>query len=162
MGRFLTNRGIAPLMLSVGQLAAGTAALAAALPVAGLAAPTWRVDAIVSVLILGVLGTGAAYALNYRIIQDEGPAAASAVMYLLPAVAVLLGWLVVDEVVTTTTLAGIALVLGGVALTQRRPQQPTSGLRHDDTASAESQRTPDSGSPSTSRRHLPTLGHANE
>lgn len=134
MARFLTNRGIPPMMLSVGQLAAGTAALTVALPVTGHTAPTWRMDAVVSLTILGVLGTGAAYVLNYRIIQDEGPAATSAVMYLLPVVAVLLGSLAVDETVTTTTLAGIALVLGGVGLTRRRPQQPATRSGRDGTA----------------------------
>jgi drug/metabolite transporter (DMT)-like permease len=42
------------------------------------------------------------------------------VTYLLPVVAIVLGVLVLGESITVTTLAGIALVLGGVALTRRR------------------------------------------
>ena len=38
-----------------------------------------------------VLSTGIAYVLNYRLIQDEGPTAASMTNYLTPVVAVLLG-----------------------------------------------------------------------
>jgi drug/metabolite transporter (DMT)-like permease len=42
------------------------------------------------------------------------------VTYLLNVIAIVLGVLVLDEQVTTVTLAGIALVLAGVALTGRR------------------------------------------
>ncbi len=46
--------------------------------------------------------------------------AASTGTYLLPAVAIVLGVLVLGETITGTILAGIALVLAGVALTRRR------------------------------------------
>jgi drug/metabolite transporter (DMT)-like permease len=42
------------------------------------------------------------------------------VSYLLPVVAIVLGLLVLNESITVTALAGIALVLAGVALTRRR------------------------------------------
>jgi drug/metabolite transporter (DMT)-like permease len=42
------------------------------------------------------------------------------VTYLLPVVAIVLGVLILGESITVTTLAGIALVLAGVALTRRR------------------------------------------
>ena len=58
--------------------------------------------------------------LNYQIITSEGATVASTVTYLLPVVAIVLGVLVLDESITVTTLAGIALVLAGVALTRRR------------------------------------------
>ncbi|GGJ94816.1 multidrug transporter [Pilimelia anulata] len=120
MARYLTGRGLPPLVLAAGQLLAGSALLALALPVAGLDPPTWRADAVLSLACLGVLGTAAAYVLNYRIIAAEGPAVASTVTYLLPVVAVGLGWLVLGETLTPSALAGIALVLAGVALTRRR------------------------------------------
>lgn len=120
MGRYLTGRGIPPLMLSAAQLGAATVLLAPALPFAGLESPVWRLDAVASLLVLGVLGTGAAYVLNYRIIDDEGPTAASVVTYLLPVVAVVLGWAFLREAVTTAIVAGIALVLAGVTLTRKR------------------------------------------
>ncbi|GGK16489.1 multidrug transporter [Pilimelia terevasa] len=119
MGRFLTNRGIPPLTLATGQLGVGTVLLALAMPVGGLVAPVWRADAVLSLLALGVLGTAAAYVLNYRIITADGPAVASTVTYLLPVVAVALGWLVLGETLTWTAAAGVVLVLGGVALTRR-------------------------------------------
>ena len=86
---------------------------------AGLGAPEWRWDAVGSLLVLGALGTGIAYVLNYRIIQDEGPTAASVVTYLLPIVAVILGWAVLNEAVTVAIIAGVVLVLSGIILSKR-------------------------------------------
>ncbi|MEU4219403.1 DMT family transporter [Actinoplanes sp. NPDC026623] len=126
MGRFLTNRGIPALMLSASQLAAGAVLMVFTLPFGGLVAPHWRLDAIASLLILGIFGTGLAYVLNYRLIADEGPTAASTTTYLLPLVAVGLGALVVDETVTLAMTAGMVVVLGGVALVQRRPTNPST------------------------------------
>jgi len=48
------------------------------------------------------------------------------VTYLLPVVAIVLGVVALGETVTITVLAGIALVLAGVALTRRRSRQPRS------------------------------------
>jgi drug/metabolite transporter (DMT)-like permease len=121
MGRHLTGRGITPLMLSASQLAAGTLILAFALPIGGRSHPIWRADAILSLLMLGVIGTGLAYVLNYRIIEDEGAAIASTVTYLLPVVAIALGWLALRESAGPATLIGVGLVLAGVALTRQRP-----------------------------------------
>lgn len=126
MARYLTNRGIPPLMLSAAQLTAATGLLALAMPIAGLDAPTWRADAVVSLLILGVLGTGAAYVINYQLIADEGPTAASTVTYLLPVVALVLGAAVLREPVTLAMAAGTLVVLVGVALAQRDSQPAAS------------------------------------
>ena len=71
-----------------------------------------------SVVILGALGTGVAYVLNYRLITDEGPGTASIVAYLLPVVAVILGFIALHEPVTLAMVGDGALVLLGVALSQ--------------------------------------------
>ena len=119
MGHYLTNRGTDPIVLAASQLAAGSLLLGIVMPFAGLNPPTWRADAVLSLLTLGVFGTGLAYVLNYRIIADDGPTVASTVTYLLPIVAVILGWLVLRETATIEIIAGTALVLTGVALTRR-------------------------------------------
>ena len=48
---------------------------------------------------------------------------------LLPVVAIVLGVLVLGETITLTVLAGIALVLAGVALTRRRDPKATTARR---------------------------------
>ncbi|GIJ30810.1 hypothetical protein Vqi01_59720 [Micromonospora qiuiae] len=106
-------------MLSASQLGAAAILLAAAMPIAGLDTREWWWDAVASVLVLGALGTDAADVLNYRIIQDEGPTAASVVTYLLPLVTVALGWTVLGEAINMAILVGVVLVLGGVVLSKR-------------------------------------------
>lgn len=79
---------------------------------------------LLSVTALGMLGTGAAYILNYRLIRDEGANTASTVTYLLPVVAVVLGVLVLSEPVPWNLLAGSAIILLGVALAEGRLSPP--------------------------------------
>jgi len=74
---------------------------------------------ITAIAVLGIIGTGFAYVLNYQIITSEGATVASTVTYLLPVVAIVLGVLVLNESVTALIFAGITLVLVGVALTRR-------------------------------------------
>jgi drug/metabolite transporter (DMT)-like permease len=120
MDRFLARRGMSPITLSACQLLVAAALLAIALPVSGAGVPQVSAASAASLVVLGVLGTGVAYVLNYQIITSQGATVAATVTYLLPVVAIVLGVLVLGETVTVTVLAGIALVLAGVALTRRR------------------------------------------
>ena len=120
MDRFLVRRGMSPITLSACQLLVAAALLAVALPLSGAGASQVSAVSLVSLVILGVFGTGVAYVLNYQIITSEGATVAATVTYLLPVVAIALGVVVLGETVTISVLAGIALVLAGVALTRRR------------------------------------------
>ncbi|MEV5338825.1 EamA family transporter [Streptomyces sp. NPDC052676] len=118
MARRLTDRR-APLALSAAQLLTATGWSAFALPVAGpLDADA---TALLAVTALGVLGTGVTFYLNYRLIADEGPTSAATVGYLLPVVSVALGALVLGEEVGARVVAGMVVVLLGVAMTRRTP-----------------------------------------
>lgn len=125
MGRFLTGHGIKPIVLSAAQLIAASGFLILASPFGGYSTITWRTDASAALLALGIIGTGVAYVLNYRIITDDGPVLASTVTYLLPVVAVLLGTTLLGESVTVQLAAGVAIVLAGVALV-RWSQSPNT------------------------------------
>ncbi len=118
MDRFLARRGISAIVLSACQLAAAAVMLAIALGVSGAPAPRFTAASVAALLVLGVIGTGVAYVLNYEIILREGATVASTVTYLLPAVAIALGVVVLRENVTPAMLAGIAAILAGVALTR--------------------------------------------
>jgi len=124
IGRFVAGRGVAPIALSATQILAATGLTALALPIGGLDAIHLRWDAALAVVVLGIFGTGFAFALNYRLITDEGPTNASAVGYLLPVVSVLLGALFLHEELTPHVVAGMVVVLGGVAMT-RVSKRPT-------------------------------------
>jgi drug/metabolite transporter (DMT)-like permease len=123
MDKFLARRGIGPVVLSACQLGAASVWLALALAVTGAPAPRLDATVVASILILGMIGTGAAYVLNYQIIASVGATVASTVTYLLPIVAISLGFLVLGEHITLPDLAGIALILAGVALTRNRATQ---------------------------------------
>jgi drug/metabolite transporter (DMT)-like permease len=120
MGRFLTGRGLTPLTLSASQLVAATFLSVLTLALPGQQAFQLRSDALVAVAILGALGTGAAYVLNYRLITDDGASAASLVTYLIPIVAVILGALTLGESLTLNVIVGMVIVLAAVGLTRAR------------------------------------------
>ncbi|MFI9503365.1 DMT family transporter [Nocardia sp. NPDC052566] len=124
MAKYLTNRGIPPLLLAAYQLSAASVLLAPVLLVDGVPTLTAHPDALFALAILGLFGTGIAYILNFRIISDDGSVAASVVTYLLPVVSIILGAVALQENVTATMLIGVAVVLFAVALTQNWRTSP--------------------------------------
>lgn len=129
MHRYLIGRALSPLTLAAAQITAGALILAAAAPLLARQAVHLTTPVVASVLALGVLGTGVAYILNYRLIQDEGATTASTVTYLLPIVAVVLGAIVLGEPITWNLFAGTAMVLAGVALSDKRFVAQRSDVR---------------------------------
>lgn len=71
---------------------------------------------VVSWLVLGAVGTGVAYLFYYSLIREIGATPASLVTYIIPPVGVILGWLVLDERIGLAGLAGMALIVTGVAI----------------------------------------------
>lgn len=117
--RHITNRGYSPLVLASGQLCAATALLAFTLPMVGGNTPRLGGMVLLAILILGILGTGGAYVVNYALITTEGPTSASMVTYLVPVVSVAFGAAFLGESVGSNLVVGAALILLGVALVQQ-------------------------------------------
>jgi drug/metabolite transporter (DMT)-like permease len=67
-------------------------------------------------LALALLCTGLAYVLYFRLIAHVGPANAMAVTFLIPAFAVLWGWIFLAEGVTLTMLLGCSVIVVGTML----------------------------------------------
>ncbi|GHJ48636.1 membrane protein [Catellatospora sp. TT07R-123] len=111
----------------------GTTGIAAALlaPLAVLTAPARLpgTSAIGAVLVLGLLSTAAAFLLYYRLIALAGSGVAGLVSYTSPAVAVLLGAVLLGEPMHASTLAGFALILGGSWLATRPAAPRPAPLR---------------------------------
>ncbi|GAA4592411.1 DMT family transporter [Planotetraspora phitsanulokensis] len=124
MGRNLTGKGTTPIALSAAQLAAAAGLSAPALPIGGAAPVAVGPMAVIAVAVLGVFGTGFTFYLNYRLIADEGATSAATVGYLLPVVSVALGAIVLDERLGLRVIAGMAVVLVGVAMTRRQTPGP--------------------------------------
>lgn len=72
-----------------------------------------------SAAMLGVLCTGLAFVMYYRLIARIGANRASTVTYLIPVFGVAWAWLLLDEPLTATMGIAGAMILGSVALSQR-------------------------------------------
>ena len=141
MDRYLARRGIGPIALAACQLLAAACWLALTLAVAGVRVPHVSTASVAGLVILGVIGTGVAYVLNYQIIASEGATIASTVTYLLPVVAIAAGVVALGEQITAAAIAGTALVLAGVALTRRAPAADAAGRSADPPRQTEEART---------------------
>jgi drug/metabolite transporter (DMT)-like permease len=115
--------------------------LAIALAVTGAQAPKFTAESVAAIVVLGVIGTGFAYVLNYQIITSEGATIASTVTYLLPVVAIVLGVLVLGDTATAMILAGIR----SASSARSWPSSTTSGPRCAATSAWKS--SPSHGSP---------------
>lgn len=109
----------APLSLSAGQL------IVSSVMVAPLAAvdivwhpPSFGFASIASSLALGALGTGVAYVLFFRLIQDVGATSASFVTYLIPLFGVVLGTVFLDESLHWNTYVGAIIVIAGIVIAE--------------------------------------------
>lgn len=84
-------------------------------PGAGHAAyPVWL--AVGCIAVLGFVGTGLAYMLQYDVVREAGTIISTTVTYLIPVVSVLLGVLVLGEHLGPAQVAGFVIVLGAAAI----------------------------------------------
>ena len=106
---------VEPFANAHGSMWAAALLAAGALPFFPVVA---RPDAgvIAAVIALGVLCSGIAYLLYFRLVADLGPASALTVTFLIPVFGVLWGHLFLGEAVGWHTVAGAAIVIAGTAL----------------------------------------------
>ncbi|NVD08837.1 DMT family transporter [Vibrio sp. JPW-9-11-11] len=71
---------------------------------------------MLSVVALGVVCTGAAYLIYFRLVADEGATSALSVTFLVPVFGILWGAVILDEPIGLNTLLGTTLVLLGTML----------------------------------------------
>lgn len=72
------------------------------------------------IAILGIVGTGLSNILFFKLIQISSPVFASSVTYLIPVVAILLGYFIMNETLTYTQGIGAFVVLLGVYFSSRK------------------------------------------
>jgi drug/metabolite transporter (DMT)-like permease len=77
-------------------------------------------EALGAVIWLGLLGSGAAYLIFFRLLGRWGPTRTSLVAYLLPIWGILLGAIVLQEAIDARLVLGTALVISGIALVNVR------------------------------------------
>jgi len=91
-------------------------------PFAWLSRPQYPIPlhSWLSAAALGVLCTGIAYAVFYRVINRIGAQRSSTVTYLVPLFSVLWAWTLLGEQLTPRMALAAVCILGGVALSQHR------------------------------------------
>ena len=75
---------------------------------------TPRIDSLVSVIYLGIVPTGVAWLLRFRILTQNGLIFQSQVSYLIPIFGVILGFIFLDELITTKVLISLIAVCIGI------------------------------------------------
>jgi drug/metabolite transporter (DMT)-like permease len=109
-------KGVAPLVVAAGsQIGASLLLIVPGLlawPATMPSAAAW-----VNAALLAFLCTGVAYLLYFRLIANVGPSNAITVTFMIPAFAVLWGWLFLAEPVTAAMVLGCAVILLGIGLT---------------------------------------------
>ena len=115
-----------PLVASLGQVSMGFLFL---LPLGLLEQPwtqTYSLKVVGAILASGVLGTGLAYILYYRLLKTIGATGTSLVTYVVPLFGVFWGWAILNERLSWNAFAALLLILCGMLLVnnvslRRRP-----------------------------------------
>jgi drug/metabolite transporter (DMT)-like permease len=109
------------IVVATGSLGVGTVLL---LPFSlYLEQPHWvapSFNALAATLTLGVVSTGLATWVYFRVISDCGPSFLAIINYIIPAIAFAAGVMFLGESAQLSQFAGLLLILAGIALTQNR------------------------------------------
>ena len=117
----LTMRGLRPMIPAVFQV--GFAFVIVSILALLTEKPfgvSWNGDALLAVAWLGVFGSGAAYLMNFRLLNRIGATRTSILAYFLPVVGIITGAIMFGEQIDQLVLFGTAMVLAGIALVNGR------------------------------------------
>ena len=121
--RYLAHRREGPLALATAQLICATAILAVLTPLFSSAPHGVATKQILSILALGVIGTGLTFLLNYSLSRDVGATVTSTVAYVMPIVSTVLGVVALGEPLSWYLPLGAAIVIAGAVLAQSRDRR---------------------------------------
>jgi drug/metabolite transporter (DMT)-like permease len=118
--RFVMPLGIKPEAIVATQLLLASATLLPLYLVTGLTTDEIQMGPLLSMIALGVFGSGFAYLWNFRVMEIAGSAISSSVTYLTPVVAVVAGIVFLGERISWHEPVGAIVVLLGAAIAQER------------------------------------------
>lgn len=121
LGSILARRWqppVSPLTLTAWQLTAGGLLLLPIVFLSGHSVPVPTVSNLLGLVWLGLIGAAFTYALWFRGVGRLSPSVVSSLLFLSPLTAVLLGWGFLGQTLTLLQIAGIALVVGSIWLSQ--------------------------------------------
>jgi len=113
--------GVRPIVLAIGELGFALLYVAPmAIAFEGVSGLPTTLDGWFAVLWLGMLGSGLAFLIFFRLLARWDATRTSLVAYLIPVFGIALGALVLGERVDAGLLVGTALIVGGIALVNLR------------------------------------------
>ena len=113
--------GVRPMILALGEVGLALLMVAPlALVIDGLGSVPRSPDASFAVLWLGLLGSGFAFLIFFRLLGRWGATRTSLVAYVIPVFGLALGAAVLHEPVDTRMILGTALIIGGIAMVNLR------------------------------------------
>ena len=118
--RFVMPYKLEPTPMATVQLICAAAVLLPGYLYDGIAKDEFKLIPVLSMLALGIFGSGVAYIWNFEIIRAAGSAIASSVTFVTPVVAVIAGIIFLGESVTWYEPVGALIVLFGAAIAQER------------------------------------------
>ena len=118
--RFILPAQLKPEVMAATQVTLGAITLLPLFLINGIAKNEYRLGPVLAMVALGVFGSGFAYIWNFIIMRDAGSAIASSVTYVTPLVAVLVGFIFLNEIPHWYEPVGAAIVLLGAAIAQGR------------------------------------------
>ena len=118
--RFVMPYKLEPTPMATVQLICAAAVLLPGYLYDGIAKDEYKLIPLLSMLALGIFGSGVAYIWNFEIIRAAGSAIASSVTFVTPVVAVIAGIIFLGESVTWYEPVGALIVLFGAAIAQER------------------------------------------
>lgn len=120
MRRFASDTGMSALVFSFLNIGIAAVIMLLLTPLIALTPVTLDVWIVLSLVLLGCLGTGVAYIWNQNVLRAWGPTRASTVTYITPVVGVVLGVVILGEHLSWNEPVGAAVVFVGILLAQDR------------------------------------------
>jgi len=140
--RYLSGK-VDPITLATSQVLVGAVTLLPLLAVTGITHAPVTARGAGGLLAAGVISTGFAYALNFRVLALAGASNASTIAYVLPVVAVIFGALLLHEEISWYEPVGGLVVILGAAITQGRLLRDRSATEPAPSARSGSSADPD-------------------
>ncbi len=112
--------GLKPEALATGQLLMASVTLLPLFIFDGFSSNNYESRSIIAMLCLGIFGSGFAYIWNFSVTAAAGSAIGSTVTYITPVVAVIVGWLYLNEEIAWHEPVGALVLIIGALLSQGR------------------------------------------
>ena len=78
-----------------------------------------RLDSTISLIYLGIFSTGLAWLMRFRILKNNGLVFQAQVAYLIPIFGIILGYIFLNEIITSKVIVAVAAIVLGIYFVRR-------------------------------------------